>query len=59
MNIADTKLLACHPASTKHFQLNDEELTSTGVSTNLVRISVGIENTEHIIQAMNQVLDNI
>ena len=44
VNIGDAKSLACHPATTTHRQLNDEELASAGVSADLVRISVGIEN---------------
>jgi O-acetylhomoserine (thiol)-lyase len=44
VNIGDAKSLACHPASTTHRQLNEEELAKAGVSGDLVRISVGIEN---------------
>ena len=43
-NIGDTKSLIIHPSSTTHSQLNEEEQKSTGVSPDLVRISVGIEN---------------
>ncbi|MDA7795216.1 aminotransferase class I/II-fold pyridoxal phosphate-dependent enzyme, partial [Porticoccaceae bacterium] len=42
VNIGDAKSLACHPASTTHRQLNEEELKTAGVSADLVRISVGI-----------------
>ena len=51
--------LACHPASTTHRQLNDEELMAAGVSKDLVRISVGIENIEDIIADVSQALDNV
>ena len=49
VNIGDAKSLACHPASTTHRQLNEEELAAAGVSKDLVRISVGIENVDDII----------
>jgi O-acetylhomoserine (thiol)-lyase len=57
VNIGDAKSLACHPASTTHRQLNEQELQAAGVSSDLVRISVGIENIEDIIADVNQALD--
>ncbi|MCL4157277.1 UNVERIFIED_CONTAM: hypothetical protein GTU68_062060, partial [Idotea baltica] len=57
VNIGDAKSLACHPASTTHRQLNEEELAKAGVSTDLVRISVGIENIDDIIADVSQALD--
>jgi len=59
VNIGDAKSLACHPASTTHRQLNDEELAAAGVSADLVRISVGIENIEDIIADVSQALDKV
>ncbi len=59
VNIGDAKSLACHPATTTHRQLNDEELASAGVSADLVRISVGIENIEDIIADVSQALDQV
>ena len=59
VNIGDAKSLACHPASTTHRQLNDEELALAGVSIDLVRISVGIENIDDIIADVSQALDSI
>ncbi|CAC9532798.1 O-acetylhomoserine sulfhydrylase (EC 2.5.1.49) @ O-succinylhomoserine sulfhydrylase (EC 2.5.1.48) [uncultured Gammaproteobacteria bacterium] len=59
VNIGDAKSLACHPASTTHRQLNDEELKKAGVSKDLVRISVGIENIEDIIADVSQALDAV
>ena len=56
VNIGDAKSLACHPASTTHRQLNDEELAKAGVSKDLVRISVGIENIDDIIGDVEQAL---
>lgn len=47
-NIGDTKSLIIHPASTTHQQLNDEQQKSTGVSQDLIRLSVGIEDVEDL-----------
>lgn len=59
VNIGDAKSLACHPASTTHRQLNDEELAKAGVSKDLIRISVGIENIQDIIADVSQALDSV
>ncbi|MFQ3322894.1 MAG: O-acetylhomoserine (thiol)-lyase [Pseudomonadales bacterium] len=59
VNIGDAKSLACHPASTTHRQLNEEELAAAGVSNDLVRISVGIENIDDIIADVTQALDKV
>ena len=59
VNIGDAKSLACHPASTTHRQLNDEELAKAGVSADLVRISVGIESIDDIIADVSQALDSV
>jgi O-acetylhomoserine (thiol)-lyase len=48
-NVGDAKSLAIHPASTTHSQLTEEEQISTGVSTDLVRLSIGIESIEDIL----------
>ncbi|MEK9602814.1 MAG: O-acetylhomoserine aminocarboxypropyltransferase/cysteine synthase family protein [Flavobacteriaceae bacterium] len=58
-NIGDTKSLIIHPSSTTHSQLNEEEQVSTGVSPDLVRISVGIENIEDLKQDLDQALKAI
>jgi O-acetylhomoserine (thiol)-lyase len=47
-NIGDTKSLIIHPASTTHQQLNDEQQKSTGVSQDLIRLSVGIEDVNDL-----------
>ncbi len=59
VNIGDAKSLACHPASTTHRQLNEEELAAAGVSADLIRISVGIENIDDIIADVSQALDAV
>ena len=57
VNIGDAKTLACHPASTTHRQLNEEERQRAGVSLDLVRLSVGIEHVDDIIADIQQALD--
>ena len=57
VNIGDAKSLACHPASTTHRQLADEELAAAGVTPDLVRLSIGIENVKDIIADIEQALD--
>jgi len=59
VNIGDAKSLACHPASTTHRQLSEVELAAAGVSTDLVRISVGIEHIDDIIADVSQALDAV
>lgn len=56
VNIGDAKSLACHPATTTHRQLDADELKLAGVSEDLVRISVGIENIDDIIADVDQAL---
>jgi len=57
VNIGDAKSLACHPASTTHRQLNNQELEAAGVSADLIRISVGIEHIDDIIADVSQALE--
>ena len=57
VNIGDAKSLACHPASTTHRQLAPEELASSGVTEDLVRLSIGIEHIDDIIADIDQALD--
>ena len=47
-NIGDTKSLIIHPASTTHQQLSDDAQESTGVTKDLIRLSVGLENIEDL-----------
>lgn len=58
-NIGDAKSLIIHPASTTHQQLTEEEQASTGVTPDYVRLSIGIENSDDIIQDLDQALSNI
>ncbi|AYG45581.1 bifunctional O-acetylhomoserine aminocarboxypropyltransferase/cysteine synthase [Pseudomonas sp. Leaf58] len=57
VNIGDAKSLACHPASTTHRQLNDEELQKAGVPRDMVRLSIGIEHSDDILADLAQALD--
>jgi O-acetylhomoserine (thiol)-lyase len=56
VNIGDAKSLACHPASTTHRQLNAEELARTGVSDDMVRLSIGIEHVDDLIEVLDRAL---
>ena len=56
VNIGDAKSLACHPASTTHRQLNDDELATAGVSREMVRLSIGIEHIDDILADIEQAL---
>lgn len=56
VNIGDAKSLACHPATTTHRQLSPEELIKTGVSDDLIRLSVGIEHIDDLLADIEQAL---
>jgi len=56
-NIGDARTLVLHPASTTHQQLTDEQLDAAGVTPDMVRISVGLEDIDDIIWDINQALD--
>lgn len=55
-NVADAKSLVIHPASTTHSQLGEEDLIKAGVSPDLIRLSVGIEDVEDLIEDLDQAL---
>ena len=55
-NVADAKSLVIHPASTTHSQLTEAELAETGILTNTVRLSIGIEHVDDIIEDLAQAL---
>lgn len=58
-NVGDAKTLVIHPASTTHQQLNDAEKKSSGVSDDLIRVSVGLENIDDIKADFEQAFNNI
>lgn len=55
-NVGDAKSLAIHPATTTHAQLNAEQLDHSGVSPDLVRLSIGLENIDDILADLDQAL---
>jgi O-acetylhomoserine (thiol)-lyase len=55
-NIGDVRSLVIHPASTTHQQLSDEELAKGGVSPELIRLSIGLENVEDLLWDLEQAL---
>ena len=55
-HVADAHTCVLHPASSTHRQMNDEELAAAGVPADLVRLSVGIESIDDIIQDLDQAL---
>lgn len=56
-HVADARTSVLHPASHTHRQLNDEDLAAAGVTPDLIRLSVGIENAEDIINDIKQALE--
>lgn len=55
-NVADAKSLVIHPASTTHAQLSGEDLIKSGVTEDLIRLSIGIENVEDLLIDLNEAL---
>ena len=53
-NVADVKSLVIHPASTTHSQLTEEELLDSGIKPNTIRLSIGTENIDDIIQDLDE-----
>lgn len=58
-HVADARTCVLHPASTTHRQMNDEELKKAGISPDLIRMSVGIEDAEDIIADVDQALNSL
>jgi O-succinylhomoserine sulfhydrylase len=56
-NLGDTRSIASHPASTTHSKLTEEERLAVGITPGLIRISVGLEYVDDIINDLNQALD--
>lgn len=59
VNIGDAKSLATHPASTTHRQLSKEELEKAGVSEDTIRLSIGIEHIDDLIEDISQALSKV
>lgn len=56
-NVGDAKSLIIHPASTTHQQLDAEGLKSAGVSEDLIRLSIGIENVEDLVEDLEDAIE--
>ncbi|MBL4901179.1 MAG: O-acetylhomoserine aminocarboxypropyltransferase/cysteine synthase [Desulfocapsa sp.] len=56
-NVGDAKSLAIHPASTTHSQLSEEQLKASSISASMVRLSIGIEHIDDILEDLTQALD--
>jgi len=58
-NVGDAKSLAIHPASTTHSQLSEEAQLKAGITPNLIRLSVGIEHIDDILEDIKQALEKV
>lgn len=59
VHVADVRTLVLHPASSTHRQLTESQLVDAGISPGLIRLSVGLENIEDILEDLQQAFDNI
>ncbi len=59
VHVADIRTCVLHPASSTHRQLTDSQLISAGITPGLVRLSIGIENIDDIIEDIEQALQEI
>ena len=57
-NLGDTRTIVTHPATTTHSKLSPEERLKTGISDGLIRLSVGLENTDDILADISQAIQN-
>ena len=58
-NVADVKSLVIHPASTTHSQLNEAELAEQGIKPNTIRLSIGIEDADDLIAALDAAFEAV
>ena len=56
-NVGDAKSLVIHPGSTTHQQLSDEDMEACGVTPDMVRLSVGLEDVEDLIWDLDQAIE--
>lgn len=59
VHVADIRTCVLHPASATHRQLTDEQLVAAGIDAGMIRISVGLENIDDIIEDLGQALENV
>jgi O-acetylhomoserine (thiol)-lyase len=55
-NVGDAKSLVIHPASTTHFRMSAEDLVRAGVTEGMIRLSVGLENADDLIEDLSRAL---
>ena len=58
-NVADAKSLVIHPASTTHQQLSDQDRIAVGIGEDMIRLSIGIEDVEDLIEDLDKALELI
>ena len=58
-NVADAKSLVVHPATTTHGQLSEKDLEAAGITPNQIRLSIGLENVEDLIEDLRLALEKI
>ena len=58
-NVADAKSLVIHPASTTHSQMNEDELADSGIKANTIRLSIGLEHIDDILEDLENAFDHI
>ena len=58
-HVADARTCCLHPASSTHRQMTDEQLEAAGISPNMIRFSVGIENVDDIIADLSQAIESV
>lgn len=58
-HVADSQTCLLHPASHTHRQLTDQQLEEAGIAPDLIRLSVGLENVDDILDDIKQALDQI
>ena len=58
-NVADVKSLAIHPASTTHSECNEKELLDQGIKPNTIRLSIGVENIDDIIEDLDEAFKSV
>ena len=58
-NVADSKSLVIHPATTTHSQCNEQELAEQGIKPNTIRLSIGTENIDDLIAALDDAFNAV
>ena len=59
MHVADIRTCVLHPASTTHRQLSDDQLAAAGITPGMIRLSVGLEHVDDILDDIKQALEKV